>query len=57
VSELGRLVGFRGVTASRQRVLLASLMGALVALFGGRAVTLGCSFMMIRSGGMGIFRH
>src|ERR1051326_813399 len=45
------------MTASRQRVLFARCMGALVTLFGGGAVTLGCSFMVIRSGDVCFFGH
>jgi hypothetical protein len=57
VRELGRLIGGFGMFASRGGVLLASLVGAFAALFGGGSMTFGCSFMMVRSSRVGIFRH
>ena len=57
MSDFGRFVGFRRMTAGCQRVLFASRMSALVALFRSGAVTLGCSFMMIGGSGVRIFRH
>jgi hypothetical protein len=57
VSELGRFAGLSGVIASGYCVLLAGLVGAFVALFRGGAVTLGCSFMVVRSSCVCIFWH
>jgi hypothetical protein len=45
------------MTARCQRVFLAGLVVAFVALFRGGAVTLGCSFVVVSGGGVGFFRH
>jgi hypothetical protein len=57
VSELGRLAGLSRMIASCYGVLLAGLVGAFVTLFRGGAVTLGRSFMVIRSSCVGLFGH
>jgi hypothetical protein len=43
--------------ASGYCVLRTRGVGAAIALSGGRAVTLGCSFVVMRSGYMCVFRH
>jgi hypothetical protein len=55
--QLGGFVRFDGVIAGDHGMFQTSVMGAPIAVLGGSAVTLGCSFMMVCGTGVSIFWH